>query len=30
VLTAIRWTRKPDGSITIDLHVESWGLRLTP
>jgi hypothetical protein len=29
VLTAVRWTRKPDGSVTIDLHVESWGLRLT-
>lgn len=29
VLTAIRWTRKPDGKVTIDLHVESWGLRLT-
>ncbi len=29
VLTAIRWTRRPDGKVTIDLHVESWGLRLT-
>lgn len=29
VLTAIRWTRRPDGTVTIDLHVESWGLRLT-
>jgi hypothetical protein len=29
VLTALRWTRKPDGTVTIDLHVESWGLRLT-
>ena len=29
VLTAVRWTRNHDGSITIDLHVESWGLRLT-
>ena len=30
VLTAVRWTRRPDGKVTIDLHVESWGLRLTP
>jgi hypothetical protein len=30
VLTAVRWTRRPDGTVTIDLHVESWGLRLTP
>jgi hypothetical protein len=30
VLTAARWTRRADGSVTIDLHVESWGLRLTP
>jgi hypothetical protein len=29
VLTAVRWTRRPDGKVTIDLHVESWGLRLT-
>lgn len=29
VLTAVRWTRKPDGKVEIDLHVESWGLRLT-
>lgn len=29
VLTAVRWTRNPDNTITIDLHVESWGLRLT-
>jgi hypothetical protein len=29
VLTAVRWTRRPDGTVTIDLHVESWGLRLT-
>jgi hypothetical protein len=29
VLTALRWTRLPDGNIKIDLHVESWGLRLT-
>jgi hypothetical protein len=30
VLTAIRWTRTPEGAVMIDLHVESWGLRLTP
>jgi len=30
VLTALRWTRRPDGKVMIDLHVESWGLRLTP
>jgi hypothetical protein len=30
VLTAVRWTRTPEGSVVIDLHVESWGLRLTP
>lgn len=30
VLTAVRWTRTADGAIVIDLHVESWGLRLTP
>lgn len=30
VLTAVRWTRTPEGSVMIDLHVESWGLRLTP
>ena len=30
VLTALRWTRRPDGTVMIDLHVESWGLRLTP
>ena len=30
VLTAVRWTRQTDGSVTIDLHVESWGLRLQP
>lgn len=30
VLTAIRWTRTPDGTIVIDLHVEGMGLRLTP
>jgi hypothetical protein len=29
VLTALRWTRRTDGKVTIDLHVESWGLRLT-
>jgi hypothetical protein len=29
VLTALRWTRRTDGTVTIDLHVESWGLRLT-
>jgi len=29
VLTALRWTRRPDGKVMIDLHVESWGLRLT-
>jgi hypothetical protein len=29
VLTALRWTRRPDGTVTIELHVESWGLRLT-
>lgn len=30
VLTAVRWTRTHEGAIMIDLHVESWGLRLTP
>lgn len=30
ILTAVRWTRTPDGSITVDLHVEGWGLRLAP